>query len=84
MKEVMRLDWSQAQKEEDPLELPIEFTHQFDMYDGWIEAVDAPKDWDSVVYLGNCVEDGDMFACKDNTETSLICIYKGHLNSGKY
>lgn len=34
-----------------------------------------------VVYLGDCDQDGDMFAIY---KEGFIEIYKGHLNNGKY
>lgn len=83
MKEVIKLDWEQT-KEIDPKDLPVEFTHQFDSDEGWTKTTEKPRDWDSVVYLGECGEDGHMFACKDNNEDSIIQIYKGCLNSGRY
>ncbi len=54
------------------------FTHIHNSEDGWVEASFAseyydeasfaPEYYDKVVYLGNCVFDGDMFACyKENT-----------------
>lgn len=84
MKEVIRLDWSQT-KEIEPRELLVEFTHSFYPNEGgWVKTFVKPGDWDNVSYLGECGEEGHMFACKDNHEDSLIQIYKGCLNSGRY
>jgi hypothetical protein len=62
-------------------ERPVEFTHEMRPAKGWEVTENLPKQYVSVVYLGNCIEDGDMFGAyaKDGS----ICIYKGNLNSGK-
>lgn len=75
MREVIRID----KKEEN--EKPVEFTHWLDNRDGWSKTMNVPSIFDKVVYLGDCIYDGDMFACYRGGE---INIYKGHLNSGKY
>lgn len=74
MRQVERID---SPKESDK---PVEFTHILDS-SGW-GTVDAEYlKYDRIVYLGECIGDGDMFAAYSD---GLILIYKGHLNSGKY
>jgi len=75
MREVIRID---GQVQED--EKPVEITH-WQESGGWKKITSLPKEIDRMVYLGNCVCDGDMFA---SYNLGYINIYKGHLNSGKY
>jgi len=58
----------------------VEFTHSKG-HTGWVKCHRQPSDYDEIVYLGNCSQDGDMFAAYSRR---FISIYKGHLNSGKY
>jgi len=60
---------------------PVEFTHYYDCDNGYQKATVPPRNHHKVVYLGNCSQDGDMFAAYQGT---TITIYKGHLNSGEY
>lgn len=76
MKSVIYID-----KEEETKEKPVEFTECLDMIIGWRPSLVEPKDYDRIVYLGNCAADGDMFAVYND---KYISIFKGHLNSGKY
>ena len=69
--------------EKEPECKPIEFTH-YKGDNGWIKSSSLrskPREFDKIVYLGKCSQDGDMFAAYDE---DFISIYKGHLNSGKY
>lgn len=76
MREVIRID---GKKES---EKPVELTHVLTAcYAGWVEGSAITSVFEKIVYLGNCQEDGDMFACYIG---GSIHIYKGHLNSGKY
>lgn len=76
MRKVIRIN------QEETKEKPVEFTHVFHTAKGWGKCVLSPSAYESVVYLGNCVIDGDMFSAL--TDDGLINIYKGHLNSGEY
>lgn len=60
----------------------IELTHNWST-DGWDELSNkkVPKNCEKVVYLGNCSEDGDMFAVY---QYGFILICKGRFNSGTY
>jgi hypothetical protein len=60
---------------------PVEFTHFFAPDRGWCDAIKKPQDYEKVVYIGECKDDGSVFSAYDN---GYISIYKGHLNSGKY
>lgn len=40
----------------------------------WQKSCRQPEDFDKVVYLGNCQDDGDMFAAYDKDR---IFIYRG-------
>ena len=75
MREVIRID---GQVQED--EKPVEITH-WQGASGWQKLTCLIKGIDRLVYLGNCVRHGDMFA---SYNSGHIIIYKGHLNSGKY
>ena len=75
MREVIRID-GQVKEDEKLLEL----TH-FQGTSGWEKIAYFPKGIKRLVYLGNCIREGDMFA---SYNSSYIIIYKGHLNSGKY
>lgn len=77
MKKVRFLD---EPKEEKALK-PIEFTHFLSASDGWIKTSDKPNSKSTIVYLGNCVVDGDMFFENYN---GAFLIYKGNLNDGIY
>lgn len=58
----------------------IEITHYI-LSGLWLE-MDTPIDkTQTLVYLGKCSVDGDMFACYGG-DTIVIC--KGHLNDGTY
>ena len=50
------------------------FTHYLDGNYGWQELKNKPSEYDSVIYLGKCDSDEDMFACND---TKHIFIHKG-------
>lgn len=77
MKEVIRIQDEKVQDEK-----PVEFTHYLHGNDGWQSSFHfLPNIFDKIVYLGECAEDGDIFAAYLN---GAINIYKGHLNSGKY
>ena len=76
MKEVIRIE-----EQTKPNNVPVEFTHELFGEEGWEETTLEPRDVDKVVYLGKCSVDGDMFA---GYISEAICIFKGHLNSGKY
>jgi len=60
----------------------VEFTHHFHNTKGWVESRLIPSDFNKIVYLGNCKQDGDMFACY--SKHGYIQIYKGNLNNGTY
>ena len=75
MRDVIRID---GQVKED--EKPVEITH-WQGSGGWKKITYLTKKIDRIVYLGNCVREGDMFAAYS---LGYIVIYKGHLNSGKY
>jgi len=60
---------------------PVEFTHYLSETNGWVNCGNCPSAFDSVVYLGKSMDNGDMFAANNNIN---IYIYKGHLNSGEY
>lgn len=79
MKQVIFIDQPKEQEGK-----PVEFTHTFDIDEGWCESSIKPSDSEivKVVYLGNCKLDGDMFAAYH--KFGSILIFKGHLNSGKY
>lgn len=62
-------------------EKPVEFTHYFEEGKGWAVAIIRPSEYEKIVYLGNCMFNGDMFAVYVDGH---IAIYKGHLNSGRY
>jgi hypothetical protein len=67
-------------------EKPVEFTGFLSGRDGWVTGkMRQPKDaivGKEIFYLGKCNDNGDMFMDVDST--GQICIFKGHLNSGKY
>jgi len=50
------------------------FTHLMHEYKGWVVAKDKPKKYDEVIYMGNCVSDGDIFIVKYN---GMIMTFKG-------
>ena len=50
------------------------FTKVLNELNDWEDTKDTPKDFDTVLYLGKCKVDGDMFACYGD---SFICIFKG-------
>jgi hypothetical protein len=75
MREVIYLDKKENEK-------PVEFTHFFSPFRGLVEPQLSPKDFIKIVYLGKDILQGDMFSAID--KQGNICIYKGHLNSGKY
>lgn len=76
MREVIRMP-ELTQANDKPVELTHAMTHS-----GWISFSDTNiLNSESVVYLGRCDVDGDMFSVTDGR---IICIFKGHLNSGKY
>lgn len=62
-------------------EHPVEFTHYISTSRGAMGAGSGPSEFDKVVYLGRCEEDGDMFAAYRG---GRIYLYKGQLNSGKF
>ena len=69
-------------KEEDESdEKPVVFSHVMNS-EGWSKTIDGPKNYSTIVYLGRCKTDGDMFIVYDNSNN--IIVFKGHLNSGKY
>lgn len=51
------------------------FTHYLSSSDGWLETTLTPRYYKKVLYLGECMDDGDMFACY--TYQEIIVIYKG-------
>jgi len=59
----------------------VEFTHYLSTGEGFREDNDKPSNYEKIVYLGRCDEDGDMFAAYDR---GSIYIYKGNLNNGTY
>lgn len=77
MKKVIRIDKLEDEKEDKG----VEFTHYLRTDEGWKKTTDIPNLFKKLVYLGNCDEDGDMFAAY---EGGYIKIYKGHLNNGTY
>lgn len=78
MREVIRIPKSDCKKEGKPIEL----THYLDK-NGWEETRLNSRDSGiyKIVYLGECIENGDMFAVYI---CDFIVTYKGRLNSGKY
>lgn len=74
MKKVIRISEQTNQK-------PIEFTHSLNEFNGWEETTISPNIFDKIVYLGNCSDDGDMFAAYQD---GVIIIYKGYFNDGVY
>lgn len=65
-------------------ETPIQLTHRKTR--GWQEVEESKEksykqNANSIMYLGKCEQDGDMFAVYLN---GYIMIFKGHVNSGKY
>lgn len=66
-------------KQED--EKPVEFTHELFGEVGYHVTEANPKNFSNVIYLGRCLNDGDMFMVRKG---EVLAIYKGHLNSGKY
>lgn len=82
MKQVIRIG-------EEPKEVmvlrPIELTHNLSIKKGWYEVSEleiVEFGLTSVVYLGKCILDGDMFSARD--KHGNIGIFKGHLNDGVY
>jgi hypothetical protein len=76
MKEVIRIGEVVQESEK-----PVEFTHYLEIR-GWTNEIGSkPNHYDKILYLGNDLRDGDLFAAY---EDACINIYKGHLNSGKY
>lgn len=68
--------WAEPVKEKS-----IEFTHIFNLEEGWEKTELTPSIFKNVNHLGKCAFDGDMFsAVSDN---KFIQIFKGHLNNGK-
>lgn len=61
-------------KQDKPIELIA-----YQSCSGWIEDNHIISTMERIVYLGECISDGDLFAVYDDSE---IYIYKGHLNSG--
>lgn len=64
------IDISETEKKE---KKETVFTHEF-VQDGIIANTQKPNSFNKIVYLGNCVYDGDMFACY---EANTISIFKG-------
>lgn len=58
----------------------VGFTHYMTK-NGW-EPFEGFKNLLRVIYIGNCVIDGDMFIAYRHD--GCIDIWKGHLNSGEY
>lgn len=77
MKSVIYIDAPKEQEEK-----PVEFTEHLNSKYGWGPAFCTPENYETVVYLGRCSANGDMFAARN--VGGCINIYKGHLNSGKY
>jgi hypothetical protein len=60
----------------------IEFTHCLNPSNGWLEATLTIDTYiEKIVYLGQCILDGDMFAVYGEYG---IGIWKGNLNDGTY
>jgi len=79
MKQVIRIP-DNNEKQEKVLK-PIEFTYIHGLK-GWVESNRIkPNMFQKIVYLGKCLDDGDMFAGYEN---DCIEILKGHLNDGVY
>lgn len=51
------------------------FTHILDINNGYEETKRNPKEFDKVLYLGICANDGDMFSA--HHEDGCIQIFKG-------
>lgn len=79
MKKVIRIPEISGEKKE---EKGIEFTHYLSGNSGWRTAHNKPNEYDQIIYLGNDVSEGDMFAAYDTINSILI--YKGHLNNETY
>lgn len=79
MKQVIRIPDSNSK--EGKVLKPVEFTHVLDIEVGFTKTEEQPNEFDSIVYLGNCLKDGDMFATYYG---GYIGIFKGHLNDGVY
>jgi hypothetical protein len=77
MKEVIRIGEVVQESEK-----PVEFTHYQSSTYGWGVTNKKPSEFNKIVVLGKCTQDGDMFAGYGINGT--INIYKGYLNSGKY
>lgn len=75
MREVIRIDGKTES------EKPVELTHVWISALGFRPAVFHSSVYEKIVYLGNCRDNGDMFACYLD---GFVRIYKGHLNSGRY
>lgn len=61
----------------------IEFTQYLSSEKGWVSVGGfTPQEQKSIVYIGCCEADGDLFAAYSNN--GLIRIFKGHLNDGTY
>ena len=60
----------------------IEFTHYLNADMALEKTSYIPSNFKTVVYLGKCRTDGDMFCAIDNYND--IRIFKGHLNNGTY
>ena len=63
-------------------EKAVQITHVLSVNDGWGKTYSTLDSFgtDTVVYLGKCSSDGDMFSVLGDT----IGIFKGNLNSGKF
>jgi hypothetical protein len=61
---------------------PTVFTYRLSENDGWVESLVIPTDYESVMYIGTCASNGDMFSC--TTKEGHIYIHCGYLNSGVY
>jgi hypothetical protein len=68
--------------EEPNKEKGVEFTFSLNSEGGWLKAHFEPTDFEKIVYLGKCEQDGDMFAAY--TSCGFINIFKGHLNNGTH
>lgn len=81
MREVIRIGITKEEKKE----RKVQYTFYLDEKHGWTESGRQPETKvapETIYYLGKCNTNGDMFM--DIDPDGNICIFKGHLNSGKY
>lgn len=61
---------------------PTKFTHKLTEEQGWMLSSLEPADYKTVLYIGTCASNGDMFSCT-NSENDIY-IHCGYLNGGVY